>query len=189
MNRETQERQIQGFLNGKTRKQIDVFTIYQWIDRCYYEEWWDLALALAPFVPPNSLKEDYHKRIDFLLYECQMKCDELREQVEDLLVSFQEKFDINDPKERQQIQNIFKKTGHRVVFSQDANSDYLIEEIILKGQNKDTNMITINGVTYKSIREAARILSNDSHEIYGSNGKIYTYKSRQWLIKNSYDWS
>ena len=70
MNRESQKRKIRRFLEGKGKKDIDAFCIYQWIDRCHYEGCWDLALALAPNLPPNSLNHDYHKRLEFLLSEC-----------------------------------------------------------------------------------------------------------------------
>jgi hypothetical protein len=70
VNREVQRRKIQRFLNGKGEKDIDAFSIYQWIDRCYHEGWWDLALALAPNLPPHSLRQDYRKRLNFLLSEC-----------------------------------------------------------------------------------------------------------------------
>ena len=70
MNRENQRRKIRRFLQGKGKKDLDAFCIYQWIDRCHYEGWWDLALELAPNLPPNSLNNDYHKRLEFLLIEC-----------------------------------------------------------------------------------------------------------------------
>lgn len=69
MNRESQKRKIRRFLEGKGKKDIDAFCIYQWIDRCHYEGWWDLALELAPNLPPNSLNHDYHKRLEYLLTE------------------------------------------------------------------------------------------------------------------------
>lgn len=70
MNRESQKRKIRRFLEGKGKKDLDAFCIYQWIDRCHYEGWWDLALQLAPNLPPNSLNHDYHKRLGYLLSEC-----------------------------------------------------------------------------------------------------------------------
>jgi hypothetical protein len=69
MNRESQSQKIRRFLEGKGKKDIDAFCIYQWIDRCHFEGWWDMALALAPSLPPNSLNHDYHKRLEFLLTE------------------------------------------------------------------------------------------------------------------------
>ena len=70
MNSEVQLRKINRFLKGKGRKEIDAFCIYQWIDRCHFEEWWDAAVALGSFIPPNALNQDYQKRIEFLLGQC-----------------------------------------------------------------------------------------------------------------------
>jgi len=70
MNSEVQLRKINRFLKGKGIKEIDAFCIYQWIDRCHFEGWWDAAVALAPFIPPNALSQDYQKRIEFLLGQC-----------------------------------------------------------------------------------------------------------------------
>ena len=70
MNSEKQKKQIIKFLKGNEKKYVDVFCIYQWIDRCYFQKWWNLALKLEPYIPPNSLKEQYHKRLEFLLAEC-----------------------------------------------------------------------------------------------------------------------
>ncbi|HPM10601.1 MAG TPA: hypothetical protein PK941_09185 [Paludibacter sp.] len=70
MNSEKQKKQIIKFLKGKEKKYVDVFCFYQWIDRCYFQKWWNLALALEPYIPPNSLKEQYQKRLEFLLAEC-----------------------------------------------------------------------------------------------------------------------
>ena len=69
MNRDSQSLKIRRFLEGKGKKDIDAFCIYQWIDRCHFEGWWDMALALAPSLPPNSLNHDYHKRLEYLLSE------------------------------------------------------------------------------------------------------------------------
>jgi hypothetical protein len=71
MNESTQKRQIQKFLRGTDKRDIDVFTIYQWIDRCHIQKWWDLGMALGSHIPPNSLDSNYQKRIAFLLSECQ----------------------------------------------------------------------------------------------------------------------
>ena len=69
MNKERQRRQIIGFLQGKGGKDVDAFTIYQWIDRCYAEEWWDFGIRLSSYVPPNSLGQEFHKRLNFLVME------------------------------------------------------------------------------------------------------------------------
>jgi len=71
-----QKRAIERFLKGIGTKNIDVFSLYQWIDRCYYQGWWDLACALGANIPPNSLILDYHKRLEFLLRECRTKLNE-----------------------------------------------------------------------------------------------------------------
>jgi hypothetical protein len=70
MNSEIQLRKINRFLKGKGRKEIDAFCIYQWIDRCHFEGWWDAAVALGSCIPPNALNQDYQKRIEFLLGQC-----------------------------------------------------------------------------------------------------------------------
>lgn len=70
MNNEVQRKKINRFLKGKSKKDIDAFCIYQWIDRCHFEGWYDDAVALGSFIPPNSLNQDYQKRIEFLLGHC-----------------------------------------------------------------------------------------------------------------------
>jgi len=70
MNESTQRRQIQKFLRGNGKRDIDVFTIYQWIERCHIQKWWDLGIALGSHIPPNSLDSNYQKRLAFLLSEC-----------------------------------------------------------------------------------------------------------------------
>jgi hypothetical protein len=70
MDKEYQSHQIQNFLKGKYRKEIDVFCIYQWIERCQFHGWWEVGLELGSFIPPNSLDTHYHKRLDYLLSEC-----------------------------------------------------------------------------------------------------------------------
>jgi hypothetical protein len=70
MNKEKQKRQIELFLSGKGGQDVDAFCVYQWIERCHFQKWWDRALKLAPNVPPNSLDQHYHKRLDFLLSDC-----------------------------------------------------------------------------------------------------------------------
>ncbi|MBC8466706.1 MAG: hypothetical protein H8D55_02595 [Deltaproteobacteria bacterium] len=73
MSSEKVRRQIASFLNGKGNRNIDAFSVYQWIERCHFEGWWELALALTQNVPPNSLPQDYHKRLNYLLSECRTK--------------------------------------------------------------------------------------------------------------------
>jgi hypothetical protein len=70
MNKDRQKRQILRFLSKKYTAQVDVFTIYQWIDRCYFEQWRELAVALGALLPPNSLTDQYHKRVEYMLSEC-----------------------------------------------------------------------------------------------------------------------
>lgn len=70
MNEDSRRSQILKFLKGKEKKSIDAYCIYQWIESCHYYEWWDLGIKLSVYIPPNSLKADYHKRLDFLLLEC-----------------------------------------------------------------------------------------------------------------------
>jgi hypothetical protein len=66
-------RQILSFLNGKGNRDIDTFSVYQWIERCHFEGWWELALSLTQNIPPNSLPQDYHKRLNYLLSDCRNK--------------------------------------------------------------------------------------------------------------------
>lgn len=69
MNSSGQKRKIKRFLRGILKKDIDVFCIYQWVERCHYEGWWHLATDLGSRIPPNSLMNDYQKRFEFLLRE------------------------------------------------------------------------------------------------------------------------
>jgi len=78
MNKEKRKRQIRMFLDGKGGKDVDAFCIYQWIERCHFHSWWDYALRLAPSVPPNSLDQHYHKRLDFLLTECRNNLEQFK---------------------------------------------------------------------------------------------------------------
>jgi hypothetical protein len=70
MEHESQRRRIERFLRGKLKKAVDTFCIYQWIDRCHFQGWWQLAVSLGAYVPPNSLGEEYHKRLDYMLTKC-----------------------------------------------------------------------------------------------------------------------
>lgn len=79
MNKEKQRRRILGFLQGKGGKDVDAFCVYQWIERCHFEGWWDLALSLTQSVPPNSLNQDYHKRLNYLLSDCRHNLKKTRE--------------------------------------------------------------------------------------------------------------
>jgi hypothetical protein len=72
MNSESQHRKILAFLGGKFKKDIDAFCIYQWVERCHNEEWWDLGIQLAGHIPSNSMDQQYHKRLYFLLSECRI---------------------------------------------------------------------------------------------------------------------
>jgi len=84
MNRESQIRKIRRFLEGKGKKDLDAFCIYQWVERCHYHSWWDLAVALAPCLPPNALDRDYHRRLDFLLLECRKNLQSVRKELVEL---------------------------------------------------------------------------------------------------------
>jgi hypothetical protein len=73
MNADIILRQIHRFLKDRYRKDVDTFCIYQWVDRCYFHGWWDLGAKLASGIPPNSLTQEYHKRLEYLLSECRSK--------------------------------------------------------------------------------------------------------------------
>jgi hypothetical protein len=77
MNETTQKRQIQRFLNGNDKRDIDAFCIYQWIERCHFQEWWEMAIELAPHITPGSLNSDYQKKLDFIFQDCRIKQDML----------------------------------------------------------------------------------------------------------------
>jgi hypothetical protein len=80
MNGEVQRRKIIQFLKGKGHREIDAFCIYQWIDRCHYEGWWEFAVRLGPSIPPNSLHQDYQKRVEFLLGQCRNELSQRKNQ-------------------------------------------------------------------------------------------------------------
>jgi len=75
MNEATQKRRIQRFLKGNDKRDIDAFCIYQWIERCHIQEWWEMAIELSPYITPGSLNTDYQKRLDFTLKDCRIKQD------------------------------------------------------------------------------------------------------------------
>lgn len=70
MNESSQKRQIQRFLRGHDKRDIDAFCIYQWIERCHIQKWWGLAIELSPYIKPGTLQTDYQKRLDFILRDC-----------------------------------------------------------------------------------------------------------------------
>jgi len=70
MDKEYQRSQIQKFIKGKYKRDIDPFCIYQWVERCHFHGWWDTGLSLGPCIPPNSLDFHYYKRLEYLLSEC-----------------------------------------------------------------------------------------------------------------------
>ena len=70
MDGESQKRKIRRYLKGSIKDGIDPFCIYQWIERCHYQEWWEMGVALGSHIQPNSLNKDYQKRLEFILSEC-----------------------------------------------------------------------------------------------------------------------
>jgi hypothetical protein len=70
MNGEKQKKQILRYLNGTAGADVDSFCIYQWLDRCCFEGWWEFGLRLGSAIPPNALDEDYSKRVDYLSGLC-----------------------------------------------------------------------------------------------------------------------
>lgn len=76
MNEESQKRQILQFLRGKYKQEVTPFSIYQWIELYFCHKWWELGVALACHIPPNSLDLHFHKRLDYLLLECQRNAKE-----------------------------------------------------------------------------------------------------------------
>mgnify|MGYP000981860978 CR=1 FL=1 len=79
MNSDIQRKTINRFLKGKNKKDIDAFCLYQWVDRCHFEGWWDDAIALGSHITPNSLTQDYQKRVEFLLNQCRNKVKERKD--------------------------------------------------------------------------------------------------------------
>jgi len=76
MDEDIQRRKILQFLRGKYRKEVSPFGIYQWIEYCLYKKWWEIGFALGSYIPPNSLDQHFHKRLDYLLSECQRNSKE-----------------------------------------------------------------------------------------------------------------
>lgn len=76
MNEATQKKQICRFLKGRIKKDVDTFCIYQWIERCHYQGWWDLGNSLGSHMPPNSLDVHYQKRLEYILSECRKNLKE-----------------------------------------------------------------------------------------------------------------
>ena len=75
MNESSQKRQIQRFLKGHDKRDIDAFCIYQWIERCHIQKWWEMGIALAAYMPPDTLENNYQKRLEFILNECRKNFD------------------------------------------------------------------------------------------------------------------
>lgn len=75
MDVESQKRKIRRFLKGSIKDGIDAFCIYQWIERCHYQGWWEMGVVLGSHIQPNSLNKDYQKRLEFILSECRRNND------------------------------------------------------------------------------------------------------------------
>jgi hypothetical protein len=75
MDDKSQKRKILRFLKGSIKDGIDAFCIYQWIERCHYQEWWEMGVALGSHIQPSSLNKDYQKRFEFILSECRHNKD------------------------------------------------------------------------------------------------------------------
>ena len=73
MNKEKQMRRILRFRQGNGSKDVDAFSSYQWIERCHAEGWLDLGIRLSSYISPNSMSQDYHKRLSYLLSELRSK--------------------------------------------------------------------------------------------------------------------
>lgn len=76
MNERKQRSQIVRFLKRKRSRQVDVFCLYQWLDRCYYQRWWELGVRIAVYIPSGTLSPEYQKRVGFLALECRNKLNE-----------------------------------------------------------------------------------------------------------------
>jgi hypothetical protein len=79
MNESQYKYQIQRFLRGQDKRDLDAFHIYQWIERCHIQGWWKMALGLSSSVPPGSLTPEYQKRLEVLLKECRIKQEDPNE--------------------------------------------------------------------------------------------------------------
>jgi len=76
MNEFQYKSQIQRFLRGQDKRDLDAFHIYQWIERCHIQGWWKMAVELSSSIPPGSLTPEYQKRLEVLLKECRIKQDD-----------------------------------------------------------------------------------------------------------------
>jgi hypothetical protein len=70
MNKDSQKKKMLKFLKRSNAEDIDAFCLYQWVDRCVFQGWWRLGITLGYRIPPNSLNDVYHKRLEYLLAEC-----------------------------------------------------------------------------------------------------------------------
>jgi len=126
MNKDSQLKLIKRFLNGTCKNDVDPFCIYQWIDRSYYEGWWNIAIELSAYLPPNSLDENYQKRLNFLLFECRAKLKEVKANTEKFqkeVESIFEEHNIKDPKIIKRIlKEIGEEAGFKVVISRIKDS-------------------------------------------------------------------
>jgi hypothetical protein len=75
MDSESQKRKIRRFIKGAIKGSIDAFCIFQWIERCHFERWWEKGVALGSHLQPNALNKDYQKRLEFILSECRRNHD------------------------------------------------------------------------------------------------------------------
>jgi hypothetical protein len=82
MNEKSQKRKIIKFLKGKIKEDIDSLCLYQWVERCYFHGWWKMGVALGSYIPPFSLNQEFHKRLEYLLSECRRNTKENSNQIE-----------------------------------------------------------------------------------------------------------
>ena len=158
MDAESQKKKIHRFTKGAIKDRIDAFCIYQWIERCHFEGWWDAAVALGSFMPPNSLNKDYEKRLEFILSECRRN-HERREKAENATIG--EIIDLYDGSKKDEYLQLLKKLGIPL------DVRWKDIEQIIQGRPSSNKSATDHDLTGKIVR---------GFTLYGQTYPAYTHK-------------
>jgi len=158
MDAETQKRKIRRFIKGAIKDGIDPFCIYQWIERCHFEGWWEMGVALGSQLQPNSLNKDYEKRLDFILSECRRNHEREKKAQNSTMGEI---IDFLDGAEKDEALQLLKKLGIRLDMKRKN-----IEQII-QGKSSSSKSAGDHDFTGKTVR---------GFTFYGQTYPAHTHK-------------
>ncbi len=177
MNKGSQRRQIIKFLDRKSSYDVDAFCLYQWIERCNFEQWWDLAIELSAYLPPNSLDMEYDKRLNYILKKCRDKANEISKPTSSI-ERVGRKIYIRDKPNLPKINldltgtivrgfllegKKYRADSHKDVYTQ------IIHIVFDRHPEKKEKVLALRGTKRKYFSQNKRELSNQSELISGTN--------------------